>query len=70
MSKPTLAGVLCGTLFTLLGMALAAGAVGHPVDGQLPGDWGWSAIMIGAALLLAAASGRVRALWRNRTRPR
>ena len=37
----------------VLAAVLASGLAGHPVDGQLPSDWGWSLLMIGGASLFA-----------------
>ncbi|KQP91775.1 MULTISPECIES: hypothetical protein [unclassified Methylobacterium] len=46
-------GLLCSAAVTGFGLVLASGLFGHPVDGQLPSDWGWSLVMMGSASLLA-----------------
>ncbi|GJD29165.1 hypothetical protein PMNALOAF_0397 [Methylobacterium adhaesivum] len=53
MFKVMILGLLCSATLTVFGIALAAGVIGHPIDGQLPADWGWSFIMMGAASLFA-----------------
>ncbi|MCI9879938.1 hypothetical protein MTL_07795 [Methylobacterium goesingense] len=46
-------GLLVSAIVTGFGLVLATGLVLHPVDGQLPSDWGWSLVMMGGASLLA-----------------
>jgi len=46
-------GLLCSAAVTGIGIVLASGLAGRPVDGQVPSDWGWSLVMMGVASLLA-----------------
>ncbi|KQQ40587.1 hypothetical protein ASF58_06125 [Methylobacterium sp. Leaf125] len=46
-------GLLLSAIVFGFGIVLAAGLAGHPVDGQLPSDWGWSLLMMGGASLFA-----------------
>jgi len=46
-------GLVCSAALTGLGVALTSGLVGHPFDGQVPGDWGWSFVMMGVACAFA-----------------
>lgn len=46
-------GLLVSAIVTGFGLVLASGLALHPMDGQLPSDWGWSLVMMGGASLLA-----------------
>ena len=46
-------GLLVSAIVTGFGIVLASDLAGHPVEGQVPSDWGWSLVMMGVASLFA-----------------
>jgi hypothetical protein len=46
-------GLMLSAIVTGFGVVLVSGLAGHPIDGQLPSDWGWSLLMMGGASLFA-----------------
>ena len=65
MSPLNIVGALCGLALTLLGVLLVTGTVGHPIDGQLPGLWGWSLVMMGVALVAGSTADLIVMAWRH-----
>ena len=43
-------GMLVSAAIAALGLLVAMGLIGHPVDGQLLTNYGWSGVIIGVAL--------------------
>ena len=43
-------GMLVSAAIAALGLLVATGLIGHPVDGQLLTNYGWSGVIIGVAL--------------------
>ena len=45
-----LLGMLVSAAIAALGLLVAMGLIGHPVDGQRLTNYGWSGVIIGVAL--------------------
>ena len=58
-------GMLVSAVVAAFGLLVALGVVGHPIDAQLVTNYGWSILIIGAALFLLFA---VRRFGRSRSR--
>ena len=43
-------GMLVSAAIAALGLLVAMGLIGHPIDGQLLTNYGWSGVIIGVAL--------------------
>lgn len=43
-------GMLVSAALAALGLLVAFGQIGHPIDGQLLTNYGWSGVIIGVAL--------------------
>jgi divalent metal cation (Fe/Co/Zn/Cd) transporter len=56
-------GMLISAAIAAFGLLVALGRIGHPIDAQLVSNYGWSILIIGAALFVLFAVGRF-----NRTR--
>ncbi|MGU3664997.1 hypothetical protein ACLBX9_12495 [Methylobacterium sp. A49B] len=56
-------GMLISAAIAVFGLLVALGRIGHPIDAQLVSNYGWSILIIGAALFVLFAVGRF-----NRTR--
>ncbi|KQS84627.1 hypothetical protein MFUR16E_01115 [Methylobacterium fujisawaense] len=45
-------GMLVSAAIAVLGLLVALGYVGHPIDAQLVSNYGWSILIIGVALFV------------------
>ena len=57
-------GMLVSAVIAALGLLVALGRIGHPIDGQVLTNFGWSGVIIGVALFAFFAY-----LMRGRRRP-
>ena len=60
-------GMLVSAAIAVLGLLVALGYVGHPIDAQLVSNYGWSILIIGVALFVLFAFGRFRRTRRARS---
>ena len=50
--------MLISAAIAAFGLLVALGRIGHPIDAQLVSNYGWSILIIGAALFVLFALGR------------
>jgi hypothetical protein len=48
-------GMITSAAFAVFGLLIALGRIGHPIDDQAVGPYGWSILTIGAALFVLFA---------------
>ncbi len=48
-------GMLVSAIIAVFGLLVALGRIGHPIDDQAVSPYGWSILMVGAALFVLFA---------------
>lgn len=48
-------GMLVSAVIAVFGLLVALGQIGHPIDDQAVSPYGWSILMVGAALFVLFA---------------